>query len=299
MKKRSDSSSSDKRAVKKTKVQELTQEENIYNKNTYTQFQTRTSIEAFYLHPTESLIAIYSESYTQPGEIGIYTIEGYHVTHSDLLPISHDVRFYGNIGMYFSRNTIVINNLRACITRYSDYGMKSFDFSFSCLDCDKDDNIYVYDHSMSHWHKYQDSEIHVYSPDFEKIRTIDIKGASEINCLKIQEDYLVILSMEPRTRNYKIQRYSFPNVTPLQNMMFEKGFFLYSLKFLAFDPLGNVLISSQEMNKIAVYYLDGKLSYHETEYNPRCDGYFFVVGLAMSKNFQLIRAMNAGVIRIF
>eukprot|EP00800_Vazella_pourtalesii_P001991 TRINITY_DN11853_c0_g1_i1.p1 TRINITY_DN11853_c0_g1~~TRINITY_DN11853_c0_g1_i1.p1 ORF type:complete len:111 (+),score=4.83 TRINITY_DN11853_c0_g1_i1:105-437(+) len=110
---------------------------------------------------------------------------------------------------------------------------------------------------------------------------------------------MVILSVEHQTNSYRIQRYSFPNVTPLLSTKLDKGFFLSTVEFLAFDPLSNVIMSSKEMNKFAIWYLDGKMSYHETDYNPRCDGYFFVVGLAMSKNFQLIRAMHAGVIRIY
>ena len=102
----------------------------------------------------------------------------------------------------------------------------------------------------------------------------------------------MILSSEILTHNLDpvLLRYSLSKEELLQTIRLNEHFFLRRSVYLSFDPLGNVLISCNQCDKIAVWYLGGRIRYYKTPCKSMT--FSFVVGLAMSENFQLIRAMS-------
>ena len=264
-----------------------------FNKNTFRTFNTPT-IKAFCLHSTEPLLAVYSDVnwplFTPV--VRIYTLDGNLVTafRVFLNYLNNPVR--GPVTIHLSAYMMLTIDLSECILRYNDYNMKNIQLSPSCLECDMLNNIYVHDCSKL-------NKIDIYSPDLEYVRTFNVPGPYAINSIRIQEDTMVILSSEILNHHHDLVmlKYSLSQEELLQTIRLNKHFFLRRLIHLTFDPVGNVLISCNQCQEIAVWYLGGRIRYYKTPGESMI--FSFVVGLAMSKNFQLIRAISYGSIRIY
>lgn len=280
--------------LKKQKVQKghLQRNKEIYwfNKNTFRTFDT-ASIQAFCLHSAEPLIVICSSPrplFTPV--VRIYTLDGNLVTvFSDFLN-PFNIHAIDVVTIHLS-STMMLTMDYGRIMRCNDYNIKSVQLSASCIECDSLDHIYLHDYLQS-------NKIDIYSPDLEYVRTFTVDDLYIINSIRVQEDNMVILSSEVlgQSLDFVMLRYSLSKGELLQTFKLNKHFFLRRRIYISFDPVGNILISCNQCDIIAVWYLGGRIRYYKT---PCKHTGYSVVGLAMSKNFQLIRAMSYGAIKIY
>lgn len=261
-----------------------------FNTNNFRTFDT-TYVHAFCLHSTEPLIAISSACYhfsKLMSVIKIYTLDGDLVT---LFEASHPVK------IYLSATMMITLNMSKTIIRYNDYGVKMAPLYFSCFDCDMNGNIYG--PAFLWWNIIDDpgnSSIDIYSPDLEHVGPFKILDSNAVRSIRIHWHFIVFLSHP--SSGVLLSRYSLSKAELLQTVRIDERFILHRPIHLSFDPLGNLLISCRKHDKVAVWYLGGNVRY----YKPKGRAAFnrsFAVGLEMTNNFQLIRVMNIGSIRVY
>ncbi|KAI6650995.1 hypothetical protein LOD99_5572 [Oopsacas minuta] len=187
------------------------------------------------------------------------------------------------------------------IVRYNDYNVKNsistrFDL---CSDCDKDDNIYMYNS-----HKNQ---ICIYSPDLEFIDQFSIINEDkECNpiAVRIQDEKLVFLMYDPCLNgSVNIFLFSLTNRELLQTLELNKRYIpSYSNLSICFVPFGNVLIGKyayiEKVEIIVVWYLSGgcNVRYYKCKSNQRMG---VSIGLTMSQDFKIVRSTDIGFIRVY
>ena len=280
-------------SLKKQKFQQVKTPRNkeIYSfkQDSFRTFDT-CFIGAFCLHTTEPLVVIstcYPYYLRPPPEsfARIYTLDG------DLICM-FDVSGYK--GIYLSATMMITSNMYSYLTRYNDYSVKDSLSYCSCFSCDVNDNIYAL---PTHIDDDSISSIDIYSPDLEYVKPFKIQVCRCISSIRILEDTMAILSQSHSDHvDYVISRYSLSNAELLQTVEQKRGTFLKATYLsISFDPLSNILISSDSNERLAVWYVGDTIRYYKTSARyQHCK----VIGAEMTKDFQLIRAME-NTIRVY
>ncbi|KAI6660812.1 hypothetical protein LOD99_10209 [Oopsacas minuta] len=297
---------------KTKKYKPINESKEIYDftNSTIREFRISTNIVAFCLHSTESLIAICSREYCYLPQVimyTIYTVDGELITRYSIpSTISH---YYPRI-QFLSNDMflVVYDNYRVdMLARSNDYNVKHISLSGKgsgySMDCDKDDNIYLYYSNKP--------QIYVYSHDLQYIgefSAYQTPGYHPI-AIQIQEDKMVVVSTEDSpSQNCRskvtILRYSLANRELIQSVIFNKQFIPANMNLsLCFDPFGNLLIGRDFSNKIfvkfGVWYLGSSRIRYYKNFNLSHQMIFEELGLGMSRDFELIRYNSHGYIRIY
>ncbi|KAI6649384.1 hypothetical protein LOD99_11750 [Oopsacas minuta] len=272
-----------------------------FTNNKFIEFRISTNIHAFCLHSNEPLIAISTNLHTSNSifyPIMIYTLNGDLVTY-----FSFPNTVYSSGNIYISYDMLLTNHSHYGTTRVNDYNVKNIDSIGlnNCFCCDKDDHIYAYC-------SYTKPQIHIHTQDFDKIGYISIaQKRSSPMAMKIQDDSMVIMSTKYHkysTRgNITILVYSISSKELMQTVKFNKHFFEndYHLS-ICLDPFSDVLIgrnfSMTDKEKIAVWHFGGRVRCYKCYDIPnnRNDQ---LNGLAMTKDFEIVRSTTKGYIRLY
>ena len=193
-------------ASKKQKLQKVITPKNgeiySYNRDNFRTFDT-PSISAFCLHSTEPLIAISSHDFQLKQfqlvyVTRIYTLDGDLVT---CFEASNSEK------IYLSATTMITLNTDTTMTRYNDYSVKDAPLHFSCFDCDMDDVFYGIPYpTLESMNDDGNSNIDIYSPDLEYIRSFEVKGFDNIFAFRIKGDFIAFINYT--SSRYTVTRYS-------------------------------------------------------------------------------------------
>ncbi|KAI6646489.1 hypothetical protein LOD99_12610 [Oopsacas minuta] len=254
-----------------------------FTKNKYREFDTLSSLRAFCLHSTRSLMAVLTETLDRHHTlVKIYTLDGDLVTIYDIFPS------FCLIGLHLSDNIMLTTGINDELTRWNGYNAKSK--KINIFYCDKDDKIYTF-FDPRPLIALENTQIDIYSLDLDKVGAFTIQQMCRPLAIRIQDDNMVVLCSGLR-RNI-ILRYSLSTKELLQTVKLNCSHFKSPLMgFTCLDPLSNLLIGSYTCDKLAVWYLNGRLRYYG---NP--GGYSSrLVGLALSNEFHIITATDYGII---
>ena len=278
-------------ASKKQKVQV----KEIYSHKQYDfrEFDT-PSIGAFCLHTTEPLIAVapdHNSNQRSHRLVLIYTLDGDPVTK---LEVSNPEK------IFLSSAMMVTSNEQKTLTRYNDNNVINAPLHFSSFDCDVNGNGNIYALPIS-WIYCKDDEgnsnIDIYSPDLEYVKPFKVAGLHYIISFRIQGDYIVIFNYSsPRTT---VLRYSLSTAEHIQTVRIDASFLISYTLHIAFDPLNNVILSCHRYDKYAVWYFGARYIRY---YKPQGRSVFsrcYAITLEITKNFELVRAMNIGSMRVY
>ena len=279
------------KTLNKQKLQKInaSQNEEIYSyQNGFRTFDT-PFISAFCLHSTEPLIAVSSSlfSYQRLHGVFIYTLDGDLVT---CFEASVPERIYLSATMM-----ITLNNSTKTLTKYNDFCVKDVRLYLSCFDCNTNGDIYAVPFPTMECDV--NTNIEIYSPDLKYVKSLEVEGFDNILSFRIQGDYIAFLNYSSMSR-YTVSRYSLSKDEHVQTVVIDRSYLVSHIVHLSFDPLSNIIISCYGFDKFAVWYFGGKVRY----YKPKGRSVFkgsYAIGQDITSNFELIRAMTNGSIRIY
>ena len=246
-----------KRSKKDVSEREITNRERFPINRSYFQFYTPTRIISSYVDSTREIVIVFCIPMKSPC-YHIYTIDGYLISTYSCDKL--DINMIKSVQMFLSDcMLILLVSLRSSylheLIQFSEYTYARCNFwspSNVCFDCDED-YIYV---SRAPLQNYID----MYTHDLQIARTISTVSGIIFD-MRVQNDSIFLLN-KPPLESTKLVQQSLPSGEIIQSFYVYRGS-NPNLKFIAFHPLGHVIIGHTTTKRQSILYGNEIVRYND------------------------------------